>query len=99
MGIDRGDSQKRLAFVVMLNNDSMLPRYRRGACLYIDPSRAPEIGDEVYVEVDRPFLAIIGILLSRRGAAICVKPYATAAHDFPAVARLCRVVPPEEFLR
>jgi hypothetical protein len=98
MGIDRGDAQKRLAFVIMLNNDSMLPRYRRGAFLYIDPSRLPEIGDEVYVEVDRPALALIGILLYRRAAKICVKPYAAAAHHFPATTRVSRVVPPEEFL-
>lgn len=98
MGIGRGDSQKRLAFVVMLDNDSMLPRYRRGALLYIDTSRIPKIGDEVYVETSRPALALVGVLLYRRGAEICIKPYATVAHRLSATARIGRVVPPEEFL-
>jgi phage repressor protein C with HTH and peptisase S24 domain len=98
MGMNRGDSQKRLAFVVMLDNDSMLPRYRRGALLYIDTSRTPKIGAEVYVETSPPAVAVFGVLQSRRRTEVCVKPYAAEALHLAAPTRIGRIVPPEEFL-
>lgn len=44
-------AHKKQAYALYVENDSMAPKYEAGELLYVDPSRAPAIGDYVVIEV------------------------------------------------
>src|SRR3546814_17289167 len=41
----------RKSYALYITGESMEPRYRAGDLVYVDPSRAPSIGDDVIVQL------------------------------------------------
>jgi phage repressor protein C with HTH and peptisase S24 domain len=92
-------------FALYVVNDSMYPAWREGALFYVNPNRAPAIGDDVVVEMipiaeGEPGAAFLKRLKARRGDKIIVEqfnPPKEIEFDRGAV-RLYRVIPWEEAL-
>lgn len=92
-------------FALVVSNDSMYPAWRPNATFYINPNRAPQIGDDVVVEMlpdetGEPGKAFLKRLKARTPTKIIVEqfnPPDTLEFDRDAV-RLHRVVPWEEAL-
>jgi len=92
-------------FALVVSNDSMYPAWRPNATFYINPNRAPQIGDDVVVEMlpdesGEPGKAFLKRLKARTPTKIIVEqfnPPMDLEFDRDTV-RLHRVVPWEEAL-
>lgn len=92
-------------FALVVSNESMYPAWRPNATFYINPNRAPQIGDDVVVEMlpdetGEPGKAFLKRLKARTPTKIIVEqfnPPCDIEFDRDAV-RLHRVVPWEEAL-
>lgn len=99
MDESRGRSPTQPAFVVVLNNDSMSPRYRAGAHLRVDPRKSVAIGDDVCATADVEGHLVIGVLISRNGASITLRGYGQPSEiELPRAALLGRISPAGDLL-
>ncbi|WP_082528583.1 XRE family transcriptional regulator [Methylobacterium sp. Leaf466] len=92
-------------FALVVSNDSMYPAWRPNATFYINPNRAPQIGDDVVVEMlpddsGEPGKAFLKRLKSRTPTKVIVEQFNPPMDiEFErAAVRLHRVVPWEEAL-
>lgn len=100
-----GLANARGIFALYTVNDSMYPAWREGALFYVNPNRAPAIGDDVVVEVvsgpeGEPKPAFLKRLKARRAGKIIVEqfnPPRDIEFDRDGV-KLYRVIPWEEAL-
>lgn len=92
-------------FALVVSNDSMYPAWKPNATFYINPTRAPQIGDDVVVEMltddtGEPGKAFLKRLKARTPTKIIVEQFNPPCEiEFEREAvRLHRVVPWEEAL-
>ncbi|MFC6790618.1 helix-turn-helix domain-containing protein [Methylobacterium komagatae] len=92
-------------FALYVVNDSMYPAWREGALFYVNPHRAPAIGDDVVVEVisakeGEPHAAFLKRLKKRTSEKVIVEQFNPPKEiEFDrASVRLYRVIPWEEAL-
>lgn len=94
------------AFVIHLIGESMQPRYRDGAKVYIHPGQPPRIGDDVLVELyptqeGEAGAAMVKELVARTMTKLKLrqwKPEAVIEIDLKRVHHVYRVVPYDELL-
>lgn len=95
------------AFVIYLQGDSMVPRYKAGEAVYIHPGQPPRPGDDVLVELHperdgEPGGAMVKQLVARTPSKLRLKqhnpPNDRIEVDLKKVKNLYRVVPYSELL-
>ena len=94
------------AYAVYIQGESMDPRYRQGELAVVDPRIAPQIGDDVIVQItqngDNEITAILIKTLVRRSASfIELEQYNPAIRfriDSKRVQRIHRIMPPVDLL-
>ncbi len=95
------------AFVIYLTGDSMFPRFKEGAPVYIHPGQPPRVGDDVLVELHperegEAGAAMVKILVARTSTKLKLAQYNPATTkielDMRKVKNVFRVVPYEELL-
>lgn len=99
-----GIQHKRDVYAIYVEGDSMLPAYRPGALVYVDPNRKPHNGCDVIVQVparkdgDGP-MCYLKRLVRRTGSAVIVQQFNPEKEiSLPLAAILHRVLTLEELL-
>jgi phage repressor protein C with HTH and peptisase S24 domain len=84
-------------FLVDVADDSLEPRFRRGATLYVDTRQPPEIGDAVLLVVDG--IPTVALLLSRSAHHLRIQTGGRIADlALDTVSAVCRIVPAADLL-
>lgn len=99
-------AMRKDVYAVYLQNTSMHPRYKDGACLYIDPHRKPSVDDEALIELypeeeGENGRGYIKTIVRRTSTQLIVSQYNPSKEitfDAKRVKTLHRVIPYEELL-
>ena len=101
-----GIAGRKGVYALYVQNDSMYPRYRDGARLYVDANRRPAPGDDVVVELypseeDGAGSGYIKAFVKQTATTVVVEQFNPARQivfDLHAVKSLHRVIPQDELL-